>query len=241
MVGRFVLLLMAAPLVFPVSGIAADLKGAITFEGTPPPEQAISMDTDPNCAKLHSGDPRMTENFVIGPNKGICWVFVYLKEGVKGSYPPPAEPVVLDQKGCHYEPLVFGVQVGQKVILKNSDPLLHNVHILSRENKEANIGMALPGEIEHIFDKPEVMIPIKCDIHKWMESYCTVMEHPFFAVTKEDGSYEIKNIPPGEYKLAFRHKRMGEQIVDLKVTDSPAEQNFSFNESMIKGRRKKAG
>jgi plastocyanin len=220
---------------------AGDLKGKVIFEGTPPKEKVIQMTGNPQCEKMHQGQTMMTQDFVVGPDKGIRWVFVYLKEGVKGDFPVPSEPVVLDQVGCHYEPPVFGVQVGQKVTIKNSDPLLHNVHIIPKENKESNIGMPVIGEQPHIFDKPEIMVTIKCDLHNWMYSYAGVLPHPFFATTKEDGTFEIKNVPPGDYKLAFWHRRMGEQVIDVKVAGGTVDQNFTFDESMIKGRKKKAG
>lgn len=223
-----------------VSAHSGDIKGKVIFEGTAPPEQPIRMTGDPKCEMIHKGETMMTTNFVVGPDKGLQWVFVYLKEGVSGEFPPPKEPVVLDQVGCHYVPHVFGIQVGQPLTLRNSDPLLHNVHIIPKENKEANIGMPLVGDLPHVFDKPEVMITIKCDIHNWMYAFAGVLPHPFFATTAPDGTYEIKNVPAGDYKIAFWHRRMTEQVLDIQVAEGPMEQNVTFNESMIKGRKKKA-
>ncbi len=219
---------------------AGEIKGKAIFEGEPPAEQPIRMSGDPKCEMIHKDETMMTTHFVVGPDKGIQWVFVYLKEGVTGEFPAPSEPVVLDQVGCQYSPHVFGIQVGRPLTLRNSDPLLHNVHIIPKENKEANIGMPLVGDLTHVFEKPEVMITIKCDIHNWMYAYAGVLPHPFFATTGPDGLFEIKNVPAGNYKLAFWHRRMAEQVFDIQVGEGALEQNVTYNESMIKGRRKKA-
>lgn len=216
------------------------IKGKVTFEGDPPKERPIRMGGDPKCEQIHKGDPMTTQDFVVGADKGLKWVFVYLKEGVEGEFTPPADPVVLDQQGCQYNPHVWGVMVGQKVILKNSDPLLHNVHIIPRTNKEINIGQPVPTEDEHVFTDPEQMVTIKCDIHNWMYSFAGVMAHPFYATTTDDGSFEIKDVPPGTYKLAFWHRRMGEQIVDVTVAEGDLAQDFKFDDSHIKRRKRPA-
>ncbi|MEN3038055.1 MAG: hypothetical protein ABDI07_02700 [Candidatus Kryptonium sp.] len=97
------------------------------------------------CDALHSGKQIPAEDIVVNQNKTLKWVFVYVKEGVKGKYNPPAEPVVLDQQGCWYHPHVFGIMVGQKLEIRNSDPLLHNVHATPKKNKPFNIGQPVKG------------------------------------------------------------------------------------------------
>ena len=117
-------------------------------------------------------------------------VFVYVKEGLTASYPPPSSSHLLDQVGCQYSPHVSGMQVDQKLIIKNSDPTLHNVHAMPSINKEFNMGQPFQGmELEHTFDQPEVMVRFKCDVHPWMASYMAVLDHPFFGVSGDNGGH----------------------------------------------------
>ena len=107
----------------------------------------------------------------------------------------------MDQVGCQYVPHVMGLMVGQAFKVLNSDGILHNVHALSKVNRPFN--MAMPPtrkEASETFTKEEGMFTVKCDVHPWMRSYISVSSHPFFAVTGEDGSFTIKNLPAGEYE-----------------------------------------
>ena len=109
-----------------------------------------------------------------------------------------------------------------------------------KKNKEVNISTPFQNfEIEQKFDTPEVMVTIKCDVHKWMEAYCGVLEHPFFATSAADGSYSIEGVPPGDYKLAFWHRTMGEHVVDITVDDGNNNQDFTFKTEMIPRTKKK--
>jgi hypothetical protein len=204
------------------------IVGAVTFDGTPPKPRPLPMDSDPLCAK----EPGATsEVLVVGPGNGIRNVFVYVKDGLGSRrYAVPATPVALDQKGCRYDPHVFGVQVGQTIQISNSDPLVHNVHALPKNNREFNFGQpAKTPPVARVFDKPEIGLPFKCDVHGWMNAYVNVVPHPFFAVTKDDGSFEIKGLPAGDYTLELWHERLGIQTLPVAVTaDAPAKVSASF-------------
>jgi plastocyanin len=155
---------------------------------------------------------------IVVKDGGLAHAFVYLKSGVTGSYPPPTTPVLLDQQGCTYHPHIIGVQVGQDITIRNSDDTLHNIHPRPTVNTEFNIGQARKGmEATRKFDKEEVMIPVGCDVHPWMRSYISVVNHPFFAVTNEDGTYEIKNVPPGEYEVEVYHEKLKTQTGKASV------------------------
>lgn len=220
---------------------SASIKGKVIFEGTAPPEKSITeaMKSDPNCAAMHAGKPEvMTEHYVIGEDKGLKWVFVHIKEGLGDQkFEPSSEPVLLDQVDCVYVPHVFGVQVGQELIVRNSDATLHNVHIIpgrDSKNPEMNKGMPFKMDLPAMkFEHPEVPLRFKCDVHRWMFAYCNVVEHPFFATTDDAGTFEIPNVPDGTYQLAFWHKRMGEQLVEVTVAGADVEVDFTFTEAMI--------
>src|SRR5215510_2256964 len=140
---------------------AAEISGKVKLKGTPPPEVQIQLDA--NCGKLHT-QPLTTRHYVVGPDGGLANVFVYIKSGITKKYDPPATPAVLDQKGCEYQPYVMGIQTGQTLNIKNSDPFMHNVHALPKQNKEFNIGQPLKDQVTpRILDKPEVLVKFKCD------------------------------------------------------------------------------
>src|SRR5439155_2514515 len=108
-----------------------------------------------------------------------------------------ASAITLDQHGCQYEPHVFGIQVGQKLTVVNSDKTLHNIHAHPANNPEFNKGQPSgSGALEEKFDKPEIMVPVNCDVHRWMNAWAGVLNHPFYAVTGKDGKFEIKGVPP---------------------------------------------
>lgn len=196
---------------------SASVAGKIVFEGAVPPAEKFKMSADAFCAKTHPGDVSK-EVVVVGPDKGLANVFVYVKSGISGTYPPPATAAVIDQKGCTYHPHVFGMVAGQSLDILNSDDTLHNIHSLPEKNESFNLGMPVKGmKYTKKFDKPEVMIHIKCDVHGWMSAYCGVVAHPFFAVTAADGTYAIKNLPAGTYTIEAWHEKLGTQTQQVTV------------------------
>jgi plastocyanin len=196
----------------------ASVAGKISFEGTPPAPEKIKTSADPKCQALHpTGLERQTIDTSGG---GLKDVFVYVKSGLPGSYPAPSEPVLLDQHGCMYSPHIVTVQAGQPLKIRNSDDTLHNIHPRPAVNQEFNIGQPRQGmESTKTFDKPEIMIPVGCDVHPWMRAYIAVLDHPFYAVTKEDGTYEIKGLPPGEYEIEAWHEKLKNQTQKITVKD----------------------
>ena len=205
------------------------VKGVISYANGDV-DTAIKMDADPVCAGRHQ-DAAMTEK-IVGDGAGhLGNVFVYVKTGVTGGpYPAPATAANIDQKGCQYHPHVQGVMVGQKVEIVNSDSTLHNIHARPTANAEFNQGQPFQGmKMEHTFDKAEVMIPFRCDVHPWMASYVGVLDHPFFAVSKPDGSFEIANLPAGSYTIEAWHEELGAQTMDVTVAaGAAADANFEF-------------
>ncbi|HJU42093.1 MAG TPA: hypothetical protein VJ691_04730 [Vicinamibacterales bacterium] len=205
------------------------ITGSVKFAGTAPKPRPLPMDSDPVCVKANPG--ATSELLVVGPGNGLQNVFVYVKDGLGDRrYAVPSTPVTLDQKGCTYVPHVFGVQAGQTVLVSNSDPLIHNVHALPKNNREFNFGQpAKTPPVERVFEKPEIGLPFKCDVHGWMNAYVNVVTHPFFAVTKDDGSFEIKGLPPGSYTLELWHERLGTQTMPVTVdAAAPAKVSASF-------------
>jgi plastocyanin len=209
--------LPAAPPVDPAT--VAALTGTITLDGTPPPSEVIRLDGDPKCVALAGGEERRTSYFVMGDGGTLQNVFVYVKEGLPpGMYPVPPTPVVLDQQKCRYVPRVIGVQVGQQLTIRNSDALLHNVRAEGQVNEPFDVGTPIQGmEVKRTFATREVMVPVKCNVHAWMQAYVGVLEHPFFAVTDASGRFSIPQLPPGTYTIEIWHERLGTQTQQVTV------------------------
>lgn len=208
---------------------AGDIVGTVNYTGKVPTLKPVAMDADPACAKKHSA-PVKNEALVLGAGNTMGNVMVRVKGAVPGNFPVPAQPVVIDQKGCQYTPHVLGIRTGQTLKLKNSDGLLHNVHALPKVNTPFN--MAMPAnrtEADSKFGKEEGMFQVKCDVHPWMSAYVGVFSNPFFSVTKADGKFKISGLPPGTYDLEAWHEKLGMQTAKVTVTAAkPASANFSF-------------
>ena len=218
----------AAAAAAPAAG-GATVTGKVNFEGAAPAMAPIKMDADAFCKSEHK-EPVYEQEVVVNPNKTLEWVLVYVKEGVTGTYPTPTEAITLDQHGCQYRPHVFGMMAGQPLKVLNSDGTLHNIHALPKKNAEFNIGQPFKGmETIKKFDSAETPIRFKCDVHKWMGAYTGVFTHPFFAVTNDQGAFEIKNLPPGNYVIEAWHEKYGTQTQNVTVTGTDAKTvDFNF-------------
>jgi len=225
------LMLAAGSLAASLAAQAGDLTGTVKLQGTPPPEKNIAeLKADANCGPLRTDEPK-TRFFVTGAGGALADVVVSI-EGLGGkSTGATAAPVVIDQKGCEYLPYIAAAQTGQKVVVKNSDPVLHNVHTTPKAegNKEMNKAQ-LPNaaDLAFTFDKPEEFIRFKCDVHPWMFTYITVFDHPYFAVSGADGSFKIANVPPGKYKVVANHRKGGKVEKEIEVKDGATTADFTI-------------
>ena len=210
---------------------AADITGAINFKGTAPAEAsfAAKMASDPNCVAFYGGKYPSTRFYVVGANGELADVIVSLK-GISGkSTGATADPATLDQKGALYVPQILAIQTGQKLIVKNSDTFVHNVHTTPTANPESNqVQMNGGPDLTYTFDKPEMFLKFKCDVHDWMFAWVCVFDHPYFAVSSAEGKFTIKNVPAGKYTLEATHRKLGTQTAEIEVKADGAVQNFTF-------------
>ena len=217
-----------------IAASAGEITGKITLAGTPPPEPQLEAKTqmlqaDLYCGKQSQGPKNRV--FQVGAGGELGQVVVRLVEGMPANAPVSSEPVVLDQKNCEYVPYVTAVQTGQKLLVRNSDEALHNVNVAPKidGNKASNKAqMAKAADIEYNFPNAEDFLPLKCDVHRWMFAYVIVQPHPFFAVSGADGSFTIKNLPDGKYKVEAIHRRGGKVVKDVEVKDGKAQVNFEL-------------
>jgi len=214
--------------------LASDITGTVTLKGTPPKEKEITpVMEDANCSKMHTTVPT-THFYLVGTGGGLADVVVSL-EGISGkSTGASAPPFVLDQKGCEYVPSIFAVQTGQKIVVKNSDPVLHNIHTMPAEgsgNTTKNEAQLPNGaDLTFSFSKPENFLKFKCDVHSWMFAWVSIFDHPYFAVSGKDGTFKIANVPPGKYKVQAAHRKAGVVTQEIEVKEGePAKVDLSLD------------
>lgn len=210
----------AAPPAAAAAG-SATLSGKVSYDGAVPAPEKVKLSADPKCAAMHKDG--LEKQSILVKEGGLANVLVYVKTGAGASAIAPTEPAMLDQHGCNYSPHILAVQVGQPVKIRNSDDTLHNIHPRPTVNTEFNIGQPRQGmESTRTFDKAEIKITVGCDVHPWMRSYIHVLANPFFAVTKEDGSFEIKGLPAGEYEIEAVHEKLAPVTAKATVKDGEA-------------------
>lgn len=185
------------------------VSGTVFFSGTAPERRPIRLGGFPACAEAHD-EPPLDESVIVNDGR-LRNVFLHITEGLGDRvFAVPAEPVVIDQKGCIYAPHVAGVQVYQPVRFLNSDMLMHNVHSEPRRSRPFNFAMPVAGMDRTVqYTAEEVMVTVQCDVHAWMRAYIGVVDHPYFAVSGKDGTWRIGNLPPGDYVLEAWHETYG--------------------------------
>ena len=207
----------------------ADITGTVKFEGEAPEPAQIDMSAVKECAAQHP-DGAIDESLIVADGKLVNVVVSVKADNLQGE--APKEPAVLDQKGCQYNPHVIAVMVGQPLLVKNSDNFLHNVHALSIDNPAFNFGQPTKDTNGRKIDpmKTAERFKVKCDVHPWMGAQVAVFEHPYFGVSKEDGTFKIPgNLPDGEYTLVAWHEKLGEKEIKVNVAGGKAENaDFSF-------------
>jgi len=221
-------ILIVAPQGMPAPA-GGTVSGKVTLSGSAPKGKPFDLSKEPECVKLHAAEPLIPENVVVGTGNMLRNVVVYISGGSMDQVPVSPNAVVYDQQGCHYTTHVLAFRVGQEVKISNSDPFSHNIHPIAKINREWN-KIQPPGTppFSYAYDREE-FIPVKCNIHPWMQGYFAVLRTSHFAVTGDDGRFTLPDLPPGHYTITAWHEIYGTQIQEVTITGGDSQTiNFVF-------------
>lgn len=194
------------------------IEGHVALLGRPPGNTVIRMGMDPKCAAINQGQMVVQEEVAANADGDLANVFIQVDGDFPAAPPPSPEPVEIDQQGCVYTPRVVGVQVGQTLNILNSDDLPHNVHASASGDTVFNVGQPREGMVySFVPERPEMMMRLGCDIHRWMLTFVGVVAHPYFDVTDREGVFRIGGVPAGTYTLHTWHEVYGELTHSVEV------------------------
>lgn len=202
--------------VSPSPGAGGSVVGTVAFLETPPKPERLRVDRNNDVCGLR----KFSREFIVSDTtKGLKNVVLMVVGAPPSSSPPKGGPEIT-QKGCEYSPYLQVAVVGQKLQIRNGDPILHNIHAYD-ENKATlfNLGQPIQDQVNTVRLKAEGVVTVRCDVHAWMQAYVVVAPHPYIAVTDEGGTFRIDGVPAGTYKLRAWHEGLGTMDKDVTVID----------------------
>ena len=214
----FSLLILASP------AHAGTIQGEVKYSGKVPAPVAHKTG---KFAKVCGSE--ILEESLILKNQKVKNAVIWLEGKQARKLKNTPGTYTIDQKKCAYSPHVLAMPQGSELKILTSDPINHNIHTYSFDNDPINI-MFLPNQdYTQEMEEPEV-VKVSCDLHNWMVAYIVVTPNSYFAMTQNNGSFEIKNVPPGKYTLKFWHESLGEESRKIEVGKGVTKVDFDFPE-----------
>ncbi len=213
------------------------IAGTVKFAGELPKIAPLTVDKDQDACG-HDSVPY--EALLVSSDKNVETAVVSITNILRGKdFNELGENVTLDQKGCVFVPHVLMIPPKSTIKLLNSDSVMHNLHSWSIKNTTFNEGVAGGGTLPKTFEYPEI-VKITCDVHKWMNAWLIVQDNPYFSITDENGGFQIKDVPPGTFKVQVWQESLGK--VTQEVTVKAGEEtrvDFELKQKKKRKRRKK--
>lgn len=208
----------------PATIVATIVEGTVTgkvlFDGKAPELKplAVTAEQAKGCCPAGKEVDAKDPSLVIDEKGGLANAVVTI-DVAGAELKVPEEALHIDQKECHFEPHIQIIPVGGKLVFLNSDQVSHNVHTYASKNDAFNKTIAPGSKEEQVMAKGE-KVQVKCDIHTWMSAWVFVTDTPFYAVTKEDGTFSIAGLKPGTYKAEVWHETLGKtKAVEVVIKD----------------------
>lgn len=195
------------------------IQGTVKYQGPYQAAEVLNISKDQEvCGKTE----KVSESLIIGANHGVQNAVVSLADVQKGKR-PILKNVMLDQKGCRYNPHVLLLPTNVEAMIVNDDGILHNFHTHSQKNPPINKAQPKFKRImKEKFTVPEI-IKVTCDAHAWMLGWLVVTEHPYYAITDANGNFQIADIPPGEYVLSVWHETLNSTARKIRIHPTQVE------------------
>jgi plastocyanin len=209
------------------TGGIGTLRGRVVYQGDPPNLPPLyAKGAAPKDPEVCGAEAAPNQSIVVN-NGGLANVFIYLAKAPAGEIPAaPSEPAIFDQKYCVFKPHALLVRTGQTVKVLNDDNVLHNTHTYPKRNTGFNKGVAQNDRdgVDLVYSRPEAQpLQVGCDVHPWMIAWHLPLDHPFAAVSSDDGTFEIKDLPSGKHQFKVWHEKGGELEKALAVVIKPGE------------------
>ncbi len=203
------------------------ISGTVTYKGPIPEPYVIWPTKDVEVFGKTIPDERL----LISKEGKIKNVVVSL-DGVKEGKRWPNINASLVNQGGRFFPHVQVLRTGAQLEIINRDPLLHNTHGFGGGRTVFNVGLPTKDQKVKKSLKQAGIIQVMCDVHDWMNGWVVVQDHPYFAVTGEDGNFTITDVSPGSYKISVWHEKLGKQQAQMKVpANGKARLDFVFSPS----------
>lgn len=205
------------------------VSGTIIYDDRIPSPPPLDMEEHPECAAFHE-EPVPNEILVLGEGNTMGNIYVWINNPPLASYDIPAEPVIIQQKGCLFSPRASAAMVGQPIWFTNADSILHFLRASAIDMAEFTF--KLPAGVEKkelIFNMENQAFPIKSETYPWMKTYIAVFPHPYFTITNPDGTYTIEGLPPGTYDVGAWHERLGVLAETITITEKGESHTLDFN------------
>lgn len=184
------------------------LRGKVEYSGSISQTPMFTKGADIKDAAVCSAVD-VPDETVQGRDGGLANVFIYLKKAPKNVPTAPDTPLIFDQKHCTFKPHAMSMRTGQIVKVLNSDGVAHNTHTYGVKTTSFN-SIVPPNDAvgaNLIYKQAELEpISVGCDIHPWMKAFHLPIDHPFIALSSEDGTFEIKDLPAGKHEFKVWHE-----------------------------------